>query len=173
VGRRALVTPELQQEASSWGRLGLLYQQHAAEAGRLAYLLTGDSELARDLVQEAFLRMFGRFHELRNPDAFHWYLKKTIVNLARSHFRRQQVERVYVESRQGGLPVEPDVDARRDLWTALLGLSAQQRAALVLRFYEDLTEVRTAEVLDCPVGTVKSLVSRGLARLREELSREG
>lgn len=167
------MTPELQWEAWSWGRLGLLYQQHAAEAGRLAYLLTGDSELARDLVQEAFLRMFGRFHDLRKPEAFHWYLKKTIVNLVRSHFRRKQVERAYVERRQGGSPVEPDVDARRDMWRALLGLSAQQRAALVLRFYEDLTEARTAEVLDCPVGTVKSLVSRGLARLREDLSREG
>jgi RNA polymerase sigma-70 factor (sigma-E family) len=173
VARRALVTPELQHEAPSWGRLGFLYQQHAAEAGRLAYLLTGDRELARDLVQEAFFKMFGRFHDLRKPEAFHWYLKKTIVNLVRSHFRRKQVERAYVERRQGGSPVEPDVDARQDMWTALLRLSAQQRAALVLRFYEDLTEVRTAEVLDCPVGTVKSLVSRGLARLREDLSREG
>lgn len=164
--------PELRQEASSWGRLGLLYHQHAAEAGHLAYLLTGDRELARDFVQEAFLRMFGRFHDLRNPDAFHWYLKKTIVNLVRSHFRRRRVERAYVERRPGGPPVEPDVDAQRDMWTALLELSAQQRAALVLRFYEDLTEARTAEVLGCPVGTVKSLVSRGLARLREDLSRE-
>ncbi|MGH2682547.1 MAG: RNA polymerase sigma factor [Actinomycetota bacterium] len=166
------MTPELQWEARSSGRLGLLYQQHAAEAGRLAYLLTGDSELARDLVQEAFLRMFGRFHDLRKPEAFHWYLKKTIVNLVRSHFRRKQVERAYVERTRSASPVEPDVDARRDMWTALLRLSAQQRAALVLRFYEDLTEARTAEVLDCPVGTVKSLVSRGLARLREDLSRE-
>jgi RNA polymerase sigma-70 factor (sigma-E family) len=172
VARRGLVTPELQRDASSWGPLELLYQQHAAEAGRLAYLLTGDSELARDLVQEAFLRMFGRFQDLRKPEAFHWYLKKTIVNLARSHFRRRKVERAYVGRGQGRPPVEPDTDARQDMWTALQGLSAQQRAALVLRFYEDLSEARTAEVLDCPVGTVKSLVSRGLARLRQDLSRE-
>lgn len=172
VARKAFVNPELQQEARSRGRLATLYQQHAAEAGRLAYLLTGDRELARDLVQEAFLRMFGRFHDLRNPDAFHWYLKKTIVNLVRSHFRRKQFERAYLERRQGRSPVVPDVDLRQDMWRALLGLPAQQRAALVLRFYEDLTEVRTAEVLGCPVGTVKSLVARGLARLRGDLSRE-
>ena len=167
------MTPELQPESRSWGRLGLLYQQHAAEAGRLAYLLTGDVELARDLVQEAFLKMLGRFHDLRNPDAFHWYLKKTIVNLVRSHFRRKQVERAYLERTHGRPPAEPDADTRQDLWTALLGLPAQQRAALVLRFYEDFTETRTAEALNCPVGTVKSLVSRGLARLRKELSRGG
>ena len=166
------MTPEVQQDTSSWGPLGLLYRQHAAEAGRLAYLLTGDNELARDLVQEAFLRMFGRFQDLRKPEAFHWYLKKTIVNLARSHFRRRRVERAYVERGQGLSPVEPDADARQDMWTALQALSAQQRAALVLRFYEDLSEARTAEVLDCPVGTVKSLVSRGLARLRQDLSGE-
>ena len=61
---------------------------------RLAYLLTGERALAEDLVQDAFLRVLGRFHDLRNRDAFWWYLRRTIVNLAHSQFRRRRVERV-------------------------------------------------------------------------------
>ncbi|HXF56263.1 MAG TPA: SigE family RNA polymerase sigma factor [Actinomycetota bacterium] len=156
-------------EAKAAGRVDLLYRRHAAEAGRFAYLLTGDRELARDLTQEAFVRVLGRFHDLRNPDAFHWYLRRTILNLARSHFRRRRLERAYLErkARQPDPPPAESAEGREDLWEALLRLPARQRAALVLRFYEDLTEAQAAEVLECPVGTVKSLVSRGLARLRE------
>jgi RNA polymerase sigma factor (sigma-70 family) len=96
-----------------------------------------------------------------------------VVNLARSHFRRRRVERAYLE-REGPAVVEPpeqDPGARDEMWQALQRLRARQRAALVLRFYEDLTEAQTAEVLGCAVGTVKSLVSRGLEQLRTDLSR--
>ncbi len=64
----------------------------------------------------------------------------------------------------------PDVALRDEMWRALQLLPQRQRAAIVLRFYEDLSEAATAEVLHCPVGTVKSLVSRGLARLRSEVT---
>ncbi|HEX9377833.1 MAG TPA: SigE family RNA polymerase sigma factor [Actinomycetota bacterium] len=155
---------------SDGGRLGELYARHAADAARLAYLLTGDRALAEDLTQEAFVKMFGRFRDLRNPDAFEWYLRRTVVNLARSHFRRRRVERAYLEGRGRAegttTAAPPDVGAREEMWEALQGLSERQRTAIVLRFYEDLSEARTAEVMGCPVGTVKSLVSRGLERLR-------
>jgi RNA polymerase sigma-70 factor (sigma-E family) len=153
------------------GRLGELYAAHAPDATRLAYLLTGDRALAEDLVHEAFVRLFGRFRDLRNPDAFGAYLRTTVVNLARSHFRRRRVEREYMD-RTGREPdVERDVDleGREAMWRALQGLRPRQRAAIVLRYYEDLTEVQTAEVLGCAVGTVKSLVSRGIDQLRQEL----
>jgi RNA polymerase sigma factor (sigma-70 family) len=118
--------------------------------------------------------MIGRFADLGSPEAFEWYLRRTVVNLANSHFRHAKVEKANLD-RQGRNfrpPADPDVDAREDTWRKLLRLPERQRAALVLRFYEDLTEVQIAEVLGCPFGTVKSLVSRGLARLRGELATE-
>jgi RNA polymerase sigma-70 factor (sigma-E family) len=154
------------------GRLGELYERHASDAVRLAYLLTGDRALAEDLVQEAFVRMYGRFRDLRSPDAFPWYLRRTVVNLANSHFRHAKVERTYVE-RQGRSPDEwtQGIGSRQEMWESLSRLPERQRAAIVLRYYEDLTEAQTAEVLGCRLGTVKSLVSRGLDALRKEMSR--
>jgi RNA polymerase sigma factor (sigma-70 family) len=65
-----------------------------------------------------------------------------------------------------------DVEGREEMWRSLQVLPERQRAAIVLRFYEDLSEARVAELLSCPTGTVKSLVSRGLKRLRAELGSE-
>src|SRR6266566_9470783 len=69
-------------------RLGTLYGRHAPGAVRLAYLLTGDPALAEDLVQDAFVKLAGRLAHLRDPEAFDAYLRRTVVNLANSHFRR-------------------------------------------------------------------------------------
>lgn len=166
----AVGVDEVEQEER--GRLGELYGRHAPEVARLAYLLTGDRALAEDLVQDAFVRIIGRFRDLRNPDSFHWYLKRTVVNLANSYFRRVRIERFHRE-REGGVPradgAPVDVEAREEMWRSLQMLPQRQRAAIVLRFYEDLSEAQVAEVMSCPVGTVKSLVSRGLKRLRAEL----
>jgi RNA polymerase sigma-70 factor (sigma-E family) len=154
-------------------RLGTLYRRHAPGAVRLAYLLTGDPALAEDLVQDAFVKLAGRLAHLRDPEAFEAYLRRTVVNLANSHFRRRKVERTYLE-RVGHQPdsIEtPGVEDREELWQALHRLAPRQRSAIVLRFYEDLSEERTAEVLRCRPGTVKSLVSRGLEALRTEIGR--
>lgn len=166
------VTSETTSERRRARRLGELYAQHGPSAARLAYLLTGNHSTAEDLVQEAFVRVFGRFRDLRDPGSFEWYLRRTVVNLANSHFRRLRTEREYLRRRrvEPALPSMPDLAARDEMWRALQRLSQRQRAAIVLRFYEDLPEAVTAEVLQCPVGTVKSLVSRGLARLRSEVT---
>jgi RNA polymerase sigma-70 factor (sigma-E family) len=159
--------------AEAEGRLGELYARHVPEAIRLAYLLTANRTLAEDLAQEAFVRLYGRFQDLRNPDAFPAYLRRTVVNLANSHFRRRKVERAFLE-REGGLATAPgaDPDDRRRVREALQTLPYRQRAAVVLRYYEDLPEAQTAEVLRCRPGTVKSLLSRGLEALRRELGEE-
>src|SRR6476469_5384870 len=78
-------------------RLADLYVAHAPEGIRLAFLLTGDRALAEDLVQDAFARLVGRLRHLRDPSAFGGYLRRTIVNLATSHFRHRKVERAYLE----------------------------------------------------------------------------
>jgi RNA polymerase sigma-70 factor (sigma-E family) len=157
------------------GRLGRLYEQHAPDAIRLAALLTGDRALAEDIVQEAFARLVGRLQHIREPEAFRAYLRKAVVNLSRMHFRRRKVERASLAklgSRPAAVAGEPDVAVRESMAEALLGLPERQRAAIVLRFYEDLPERQVAEILRCRPGTVGSLVSRGLDALRP-LMRDG
>ena len=153
------------------GGLAELYLRHVDEARRLAYLLTGDRMLAEDLAQDAFVRVLGRFHDLRNRDAFWWYLRRTIVNLSNSHLRRRRVERAWLERQrpEAASSLPPSIEERDRVTTALMTLRPEQRAAVVLRYYEDLSEADTAEALGRPVGTVKSMVSRGMDRLREEL----
>jgi len=157
------------------GKLAELYRRHAREATRLAFLITGDETQAEDLAHDAFIKVAGRFGDLRDPSAFGPYLKRTVINLANSRFRRRRVERAYLESegRTPQLPasLEHDSVERDRLWRSLQRLPARQRSAIVLRFYEDLTEQQTADLMGCPVGTVKSLVSRGLDALRQEVER--
>jgi RNA polymerase sigma-70 factor (sigma-E family) len=157
-------------------RLSDLYVQHAPEGIRLAFLLTGDRSLAEDLVQEAFARLVGRLRHLRDPGGFAAYLRRTIVNLATSHFRHRRVERAYLEGlgTDPMLGTNPNEDLDQTMHDALLRLPERQRAAIVLRFYEDLSDVQAAEVLRCSPGTVRSLVSRGMKTLRgriEEVTR--
>jgi RNA polymerase sigma-70 factor (sigma-E family) len=150
------------------GSLGDLYVRHSPEGIRLAFLLTGDRALAEDLVQEAFA-LVGRLRHLRDPGAFGTYLRRTIVNLATSHFRRRRVERAYLERTATAPETNVNEELGATMHDALLRLPERQRAAIVLRFYEDLSDVQMAEVLRCSRGTVRSLVSRGMTTLRSEL----
>jgi len=135
---------------------------------RAAYLLTGDQQQAEDLVQDALIRThraWGRLHQ-GNPDA---YTRKVMYHLQISRWRRGRTVEVLI----GDLP-EPLAQVRLDdshvtrlaLKAALARLTPKQRAVLVLRFFEDLTEVDTADVLGVTVGTVKSQTAKALARLR-------
>jgi RNA polymerase sigma-70 factor (sigma-E family) len=158
--------------ARTGGRIAELYVRHAQAGLRLAYLLTGDRHLAEDLTQDAFAKLIGRLHHLRDPGAFESYLRRTIVNLSTSHFRHRAVERAYLEREAPRVPretLEPDVVTLEDMRRALLSLPSRQRAAIVLRFYEDLSERQIAEVLRCRPGTVRSLVSRGMSALRIDI----
>lgn len=171
-----MVSTEVRNEPTARGdRLAELYERHAPSAGRLAFLLTGDRAQAEDLVQEAFVRMVGRFHHVRVPDAFDAYLRRTIVNLHVSQLRRRRLERAFLE-RERHAPdrtnTMPDVDAREVLWRALLELPPRQRAAVVLRYYEDLSERATAEILGCSEAAVKSLVARAMDSLRHRIGSE-
>lgn len=157
------------------GRLAELYERHAPAAMRLAYFLTGDRELAADLVQDAFVRVAGRFRHLRFPDALDAYLRRTIVNLFTSHLRRLRLERAQLGRQWTMGPVEhrdADVTDRDWMWTALRALPDRQRAAVVLRFYEDLSERETADVLGCSVGAAHQLLVRALVSLRERIGSE-
>jgi RNA polymerase sigma factor (sigma-70 family) len=127
-----------------------LYRLHARDARRLAYLLTGSREAEDDLTQEAFIRAYGRLAHLRREEAFAPYLRRTVVNLARMHFRRRAVDRRYLLRHQPEqTATDRDATGTEDLRLALTRLPYRQRAAVVLRFYLDLPEEETAAILGC------------------------
>ena len=159
---------------ASMDRLEEAYVRNAPSALRLAYFLTGERELAQDLVQEAFVRVAGRFRHVRNIDDLDPYLRRTMVNLFSSNLRRKKVERAWLE-RQGSAPrdhtVSDDPAERDAMWRALQALPERQRAAVVLRFYEDLSERETAAVLGISARAVNSLVVRAMQTLRADMTR--
>ncbi len=157
------------------GELADLYVRHVPSANRLAFLLTGDRSQAEDLVHDAFVRCVGRFGHLRAHEAFDAYLRRTIVNLHTSRLRRLRVERTFLSTHTDLGPrtsAMPDVAGREDMWRRLGTLHPRQRAVLVLRYYEDLSERETAEALRCSVAAVKSLTARAMAALREGIRGE-
>jgi RNA polymerase sigma-70 factor (sigma-E family) len=164
------------EQARTRARLGQLYAAHAPRAGKLAYLLTADPDLAQDVAQERFARLITRLGLLRNADAVEAYVRRSVINLVRKHWGRLGRERAYIRREGPGIArrtiEEPDLGDRDALWRALHRLPYRQRAVLVLRFFEDLSERETASALGCAVGSVKSLASRGVNSLREEMRGE-
>ncbi|MEV3937043.1 SigE family RNA polymerase sigma factor [Glycomyces sp. NPDC049804] len=131
-----------------------------------AYLLTGDRGLAEDLVQDALARTWRswkRLHRTANAEA---YTRRTMYHLHVSRWRRTKVAEVSTEAVPERPGDEPDTALRLAVHAALLSLPAKQRAAIVLRYFEDQTEASAAAILDCPVTTLRARVQRGLRRLR-------
>jgi RNA polymerase sigma-70 factor (sigma-E family) len=149
-----------------------LYVRHMSGAVRLASLITGDADMAQDIAHDAFLRSVGRFRHLRQPEAFEAYLRRAVVNACTSHFRRRTIEAAYLRSQARAAPVdEPNHGRRDELRTALSALPARQRAAVVLRYYADLSEQQAGEALGCSTAAVRSMVARAMETLRERIPR--
>jgi RNA polymerase sigma factor (sigma-70 family) len=142
---------------------GELYQEHSLWAARLAFLLTGDPAAAEDLMQEAFVGLYRRSEAVDNPRA---YLRVTLTNLAKRH-RRRETKRSAVHRIVA--PRELVSESANELLDVVLKLPIKQRVVIVLRYYEGLSEAEIAAALNCAPGTVKSLASRALARLRKEV----
>jgi RNA polymerase sigma-70 factor (sigma-E family) len=154
------------------GRIESLYRQHVARVTRIAYLLVGDAAVAQEIAHDAFIRTCGRLHSMRDPSAFGAYLTRTTVNLCKRHRQRRALELRHLDRQAASVPAyvsQPDVETKDQVLGILRALPHRQRAAIVLRFYGDLSESDIADALGCPPGTVKSLISRGLQRLRAEL----
>jgi RNA polymerase sigma-70 factor (sigma-E family) len=160
-----VVVVELMRGASNLERL---YLDHVEGAVRLAYLLTGDEQQARDIGQEAFVKIAGRFHGIRDPAAFPSYLRTTVISLSRGYLRRLRTQRDFMARQSWGrVPAtkSPDIEGRDELWEALQTLPHRQRTAIVLRYYEDLSERQIADAMDSSESAVKSLLTRGLQQL--------
>ncbi|MGO9334803.1 MAG: SigE family RNA polymerase sigma factor [Acidimicrobiales bacterium] len=142
--------------------LEALYRSERDRMVRMALLLVGSAADAEELVQESFVRVARARRPIDNPPA---YLRTTVINLSRSHLRHLRVQR-----RQPATPPrlieDPELDGT---WGAVCRLPFRQRAVVVLRYYQDLSEAEIARLLDCRLGTVKSNLHRALARLRKEL----
>jgi RNA polymerase sigma-70 factor (sigma-E family) len=137
---------------------------------RTAYLLTGNRADAEDLLQTALAKTYLAWDRIREREALDGYVRRVMVNSHTSRWRRRKVAEYPTDTlpERGGLrDAAEDLALHDALWTALAGLPKRQRATLVLRYYEDLSESETAAVLGISVGTVKSTTSRALVKLRD------
>ena len=140
-----------------------LYRERYEPMVRLAYLMTGRQAIAEELVQDAFVSVHRAWDRATNPPA---YLRTAVVNACRSWGRRQSLELLKKPA-----PPDPSVLVADEMWDVLLTLPTRQRAAIVLRFYEDLPDEEIAVLLGCKVATVRTAVFRGLEKLRKEVGR--
>ena len=151
-----------------------LYRRHVPDAVRLAFLITGDRAEAQDVAQDAFLAAAGKFRLMRDPSKFQAYLRRTVVRTVLMRRRSSGREVARAERSTRGVPrhaagAHQGVADRLLLEAALARLPVRQRAAVVLRYWHDLPEREIAGILGCAPGTVKSLLSRALETLREEV----
>lgn len=149
-----------------------LYQEHYRQLLRMALLLVDDRGVAEDIVQDAFVRVFDSRARLRDPDKALAFLRQAVLNRARSTLRRRRVARKYLP-RLVAREAHPDETGRgvdrAVLAHALAQLPRRQREAVVLRYYADFSEARTAELMRVTPGAVKSYCSRGVSRLSDLL----
>ena len=151
-------------EVGSWpAGLVEVFVERRGKFVRLAYLLTGNASVAEELVHDAFIATLNRWDVVREPGA---YVRAAVVNHCRSWGRRRGIEERHTPA--PAAPAELEAD---ELWDALGRLDDRRRAAIVLRYYEDLPDAEIASVLGCRPGTVRSAIHRGLKQLRQEIDR--
>lgn len=150
--------------------LAEVYQRHVGRMIGLARLLTGDAHAAEDIAHDAFIRSAARLGALRDSGRFEAYLLRAVVNLCHSRGRRRAIEGEWLRRARPPDPVRAHAPEERDeVWAAVLTLPRRQREAVVLRFYEDLTEERIGQVLGCSSKAVNGLIDRAKGTLRAAL----
>ncbi|GGY29853.1 SigE family RNA polymerase sigma factor [Streptomyces djakartensis] len=141
---------------------------------RTARSLTGNPSDAEDLLQTALAKTYVAWERIEDHRALDGYVRRALLNTRTSQWRKRKVDEFACDELPEPEPVPGGDDpaerqALRDaMWRAIMRLPARQRAMVVLRYYEDLSEAQTAELLGVSVGTVKSAVSRALSKLRDD-----
>ena len=157
-----MMSAVVEEARTSWDEpFVALYRERYGPMVRLAYLLTGNRSVAEELVQDAFVSVHRSWSRATNPPA---YLRVAVVNACRSWGRRQVVER----ERQPRPPDHAEL-VGDEMWDVLQTLPERQRAAVVLRFYEDLPDRAIADLLGCREATVRTTIHRALLALRERI----
>ena len=142
---------------------------------RTLTLYCGDPEVARDLAQDALARTYASWRRVREMTYPRLWVNRVAINLANSRFRRMKAERRALEAERTRVVrhhADPDPVTAVLVRRALATLPPRQRAAVILRFFDDLSVEETAELMNCGAGTVKKLTKRALDGLREQLGRE-
>jgi RNA polymerase sigma-70 factor (sigma-E family) len=137
---------------------------------KTAWLLTGDWHLAEDLLQTALAKTSIAWQRIERHESVDAYVRRALVTTYASWWRRKwraETPTSDLPDRQSGHDDYNEVDVRESVRRALVELSPRQRAVVVLRYFEDLSEADTAAALGCSVGAVKSHTSRALSKLRE------
>lgn len=148
-------------------------REHTPALLRTAYLLTGNAQQAEELVQDTLVRLYPKWDRVAAADVPLAYVRRSLTNGFINHQRRAaRREFAYhdVPERMDPRDALMQLADRDEIWAGLRFLPERQRAALVLRFFEDLSDEDSAAALGCRVGTVRSLISRGLATLRAQLT---
>jgi RNA polymerase sigma-70 factor (sigma-E family) len=143
---------------------------HTAALVRTAYLLTGNGHAAEELVQDTLVKLYPKWERVQAAEVPLAYVRRSLANAFINERRRPRSRDVSVEvvpDRADDYDATRQVTDRDELWSMLLALPSRQRAALVLRYFSDLSDEQIAETLDCRMGTVRSLISRGLATMRQ------
>lgn len=143
--------------------------QRAPRLRRLAYLLTGDAASAEDLLQDTLVKLYLSWHRIEDRGSVDAYARTTMTRLNISRWRRTGRHETVVAHPPERAVADSHGEERDAMWQALSTLGERQRAVVVLRYYEQLTEREIADVLGCSLGTVKSQLHRGLRRLAERL----
>jgi RNA polymerase sigma-70 factor (sigma-E family) len=142
---------------------------------RTAFLLTGDHHSAEDLVQTTLAKVYLHWDKVHRRETVDAYARRILVNennsVWRRAWKRREVSRARVPE-QAATDL-PDDGSSAALWALVQALPRRQRAVIVLRYYEELTEAETADALGISVGTVKSQASRALATLRAQAPTHG
>lgn len=149
--------------------LEALYRERYEPSVRLAHLLVGDRGRAEELTQDAFVRLVPHLSATDNPGG---YLRVVLVNLCRDHSRRQAMARRHPQHPEPDAPPPGLPAASSAVWQALQQLPDRQRIALSMRFYADLPTEEIAQILEVRPATVRSLIHRGLAALKEVVPRD-
>jgi RNA polymerase sigma-70 factor (sigma-E family) len=148
-----------------------LFHAHYPRLAYTAFSLVGDWDLAEQIAQESFLRIWRRWRWINDKQAAPFYLQRTVVNLSRETIRRRMVERRVMRAqgaeRQPG--PAPDPAETLALRQAIAALPARKRECVVLRYLIGMTEAETARVLGVSLGTVKSQTHKGLSQMRDQL----
>lgn len=146
------------------------FEEYVATRGRAlwrsAWLLTGDAHRAEDLVQTALMKCWRRWDQIAADGSVDGYVRRAVMTTYTDWRRRRWSGEVPTDVMPDDWTADADLAVRQDVLSALAQLPRGQRAVIVLRFYDDLTEVQTADALGVSVGTVKSQTARALKALR-------
>ncbi|MBW3594740.1 MAG: SigE family RNA polymerase sigma factor [Actinobacteria bacterium] len=176
IARTAASDDRIDRAAERSRELSVVFYEEYPRLWAMAFAMLGDVHLAEETVMEAFSKAFSAWGRIREFDRRSAYLRKIVLNLCRGKLRRRGLEQKVnalmhrrSEREASGDWVSKHSDARLDVWDALGRLPERQRACVVLRYFDDMTDAQVAEILDCSVGTVKSHLFRARKTLADLL----